>query len=98
MLIAALRDAGIRGWQVNAAVQLLGIKIHPDVSFDREKVAIEVDGWAWHHTPERFQRDRQRQNALVNAGWLVLRFTWFDLTDRMPAVLAQIRDALATRA
>ena len=60
--------------------------------------AVEVDGWAWHHQAERFQRHRTRQNALVNDGWLVLRFTWHDLTARPDQVLADIRRALVDRA
>ncbi len=52
--------------------------------------AVEVDGWAWHHQAGRFQRDRTRQNALVNDGWLVLRFTAHNLTARPDQVLANI--------
>ena len=59
------------------------------------RIAIEVDGWAWHVDVERFQADRRRQNALVNAGWTVLRFTWHDLTADPERVIAQIRAALA---
>jgi very-short-patch-repair endonuclease len=57
-------------------------------------VAVEVDGWAWHTDPERFRRDRQRQNALVLAGWTVLRFTWHDLTHRPTEMIAEVRAAL----
>jgi very-short-patch-repair endonuclease len=46
-------------------------------------------------TPEHFQRDRRRQNRLIAAGWTVLRFTWWDLTERPDDVLAQIRAAVA---
>jgi len=38
----------------------------------------------------------QRQNAVVNGGWHVLRFSWHDLTQRPDAVLADIGAALAT--
>jgi len=34
----------------------------------------------------------------VNAGWLILRFTWFDVTERMDSVLRQVRTALGRRA
>jgi len=61
-------------------------------------VAVEVDGWAWHHDAARFQRDRVRQNVLVNDGWVVLRFTWHDLTARPAAAVAQIRQSLAASA
>ena len=59
-----------------------------------ERLAIEIDGWAWHHSPDRFQRDRAKQNQLVGAGWTVLRFTWFDLTNRPDDVIRQVRAAL----
>jgi very-short-patch-repair endonuclease len=55
---------------------------------------IEVDGRAHHTTPDRFERDRERQNALVAAGWTVLRFTWRDLTTRPSAVVATVRRML----
>jgi len=57
-----------------------------------------VDGWAWHSTADRFRADRRRQNALILAGWTVLRFTWDDLVHRPDAVLAQICAALTAPA
>jgi len=65
-----------------------------DIVFDILKLVVEVDGWAFHTTPERFQRDRGRQNRLVAAGWTVLRFTWRDLVERPGYVLATIRAML----
>lgn len=97
LLVAGLTAAGVGGWRINQPLELPGLSVVPDLTFVRRRVIVEVDGWAWHHTPDRFQRDRHRQNALVNAGWLVLRFTWFDLTERLPAVIGQIRSALAAR-
>jgi len=67
-----------------------------DVVFDRMKLVLEVDGLAYHTTPERFERDRRRQNRLVLAGWTVLRFTWRDITARPAYVLATIQDVHAT--
>lgn len=81
-----LRRAGITGWAVH--VPYAGYEI--DAAFPLERIAIEVDGWAWHVDPERFVRDRQRQNALVNGAWHILRFTWHDLTARPDEVLAEI--------
>ena len=49
---------------------------------------------AWHHSPDRFQRDRRKQNDLVARGWTVLRFTWSDLTTRPEYVVRQVREAL----
>ena len=53
------------------------------------KLAIEVDGFEHHSTPEAFQMDRSRQNHLVALGWTVLRFTWHDVVHR-PAHVAQV--------
>jgi len=58
---------------------------------------IEVDGERSHTGREAFVRDRRRQNALVNAGYTVLRYTWWDLTQRPDAVQAEIRRAVTGR-
>jgi len=42
------------------------------------KVAVEIDGLAFHPPTPRLHRDRQRQKAIAIAGWQVLRFTWLD--------------------
>ncbi len=91
LLITLLRSAGLTGWV--RSYPELGYRI--DVAFPAARLAIEVDGWAWHCDAERFRADRARQNALVNAGWRVLRFTWHDLTARPDRVVAEIRAALA---
>ncbi len=75
----------------NHRVVLSGIKYWIDVAFVVHRLAVEVDGWAWHSDVDRFAHDRRRQNALVLAGWTVLRFTWHDLKSRPEAVVAQIR-------
>jgi very-short-patch-repair endonuclease len=91
-----LRRAGIREWQANYAVwaagELIGVV---DVALPRQRVAIEVDGWAYHSDVDRFRRDRARQNDLIMLGWTVLRFTWADLTERPGYVTAAIRHVLA---
>ncbi|MEU6699419.1 DUF559 domain-containing protein [Pseudonocardia sp. NPDC046786] len=90
LLVAALRDARIGGW-------ILGVPCGPwtiDLGFPAARLAVEVDGWAFHSGAERFRRDRHKQNALVAAGWTVLRFTWHDL-DRTPdRVVREIRAVL----
>lgn len=93
-LMSLLRDAGVLGWA--RGFRTCGYRL--DLAFPEERVAVEVDGWAWHVDVERFQRDRVRQNALVNAGWRVLRFTWTDLVADPHRVVAEIRAALGTRA
>jgi very-short-patch-repair endonuclease len=91
VIVGLLRGARITGWQ-------RGLPFGPwtiDVAFPDAKVAVEVDGWAWHVDVDRFRSDRRKGNALANAGWTVLRFTWHDLTARPEYVVAAIRVALA---
>jgi very-short-patch-repair endonuclease len=89
-IVRLLRAAGITGWE-------LGLPFGPwtiDLAFPEAKVAVEVDGWAWHVDLDRFRADRRKGNALVRAGWTVLRFTWHDLVNRPGYVVAEIRAAL----
>ncbi len=89
LFVKLLRDAGITGWKANYPVG--GYKV--DVGFPGPKVAIEVDGFAFHSGPVEFQIDRERQNNIALLGWQVLRFTWLDLTQYPERVLAVIRSA-----
>ena len=94
LLVRIMRDAGVTGW-------VLGHPFGPwriDIAFPREKVAVEVDGWAWHVDAERFTNDRRKQNALVRAGWDPLRFTWHDLDGRPRDVVGEICATLAAAA
>ncbi|GAA1479611.1 hypothetical protein GCM10009624_00510 [Gordonia sinesedis] len=85
-----LRQGGVIGWEANA--EHCGYLL--DVAFADLKLAIEVDGFAWHSGATEFRHDRQRQNVLVGNGWTVLRFTWADLTEHPQRVLAEIRAAI----
>ncbi len=93
LLVELLRNAGITGWRTNYPVG--GYKV--DVAFPGPKVAIEVDGWAFHTDTEVFQQDRKRQNTISLLGWQLLRFTWLDLTEYPDRVLALIRTAISAR-
>jgi very-short-patch-repair endonuclease len=74
------------------------IRRRVDYAYRELWIAIELDGYAEHGDREAFREDRRRQNALVNAGWTVLRFTWEDLKQRPDYVAATIRTALAQAA
>lgn len=88
-----LRQAGITGWKANQRVA--GYEV--DYVFEASKVAIEIDGLAFHSDPDDFQRDRVKQNALALAGWQVLRFTWLDLTEYPERVIAEVNRATSAR-
>ncbi len=90
-----LRKAGLTGWQPNLPLDGVGVL---DFAFIAHRVAIEIDGRAWHSAGDRFQSDRSRQNRLVLRGWTVLRFTWQDLVERPVEVIRQVRIALGVAA
>ena len=70
-----------------------GFLCRPDLRI--EHVLIEFDGDG-HRNREVFVNDLQRQNRIVNAGYVVLRFTSADL--RRPDLIAdQVRRALRSR-
>jgi len=88
-----LTRAGITGWKANHPVA--GYKV--DFVFTGPKIAIEIDGLAFHSDADDFQRDRVRQNTIALAGWQVLRFTWIDLTEYPERVLAEVKRAISAR-
>jgi very-short-patch-repair endonuclease len=90
LLIRLLRNDGISGWKANHPVA--GFLV--DIAFPRKRVAIEVDGWAFHSDHDTFQRDRKRQNAIALNNWQILRFTWLDLTMHPERVIAEIKRAI----
>jgi hypothetical protein len=64
-----------------------------DMAWPERKVLVEFDGDV-HRERGTFVRDRRRQNRLVAAGWIILRFTSADVYGDAAGVLAQIRRAL----
>lgn len=86
LLVRMLRESGATGWRSGFPVADHLV----DIAFPAARVAIEVDGWAWHMDAERAAADKRRQNALVRHGWIILRYTWHDLVGRPNAVLAEI--------
>lgn len=91
------RQAGIHGWVGNLKVTVADwATYYLDMAFEEQMLACEVDGRETHDNDDAFETDRERQNALVMAGWTVLRFTWKMLQDPDYVVWAT-RRALATR-
>jgi len=62
----------------------------PDVG-----LVVEADGFAFHADRRRYRNDRRRANALVLAGWRLLRFSWEDVVQHLDHVVESVRAALA---
>ena len=92
-----LDAAGITGWAGNYWLTLPAGSFRIDVAFPALRIAIEVDGWAFHRTKERRDRDMIKANALSSAQWRLLTFSWEDVTQRPDYVLAAITSLLVTQ-
>jgi very-short-patch-repair endonuclease len=67
--------------------------VRVDFAYPALMIAIEVDGFGVHGTPEATSADFVRQNRLVGLGWTVLRFTWRQVVKQPDQVA---RDVLVT--
>jgi very-short-patch-repair endonuclease len=73
----------IAGWEV-------------DVVWPEHRLVIEVDGYTFHGHRVAFERDRRKDQALMTAGYRVVRVTWRQLVDEPLAVLVVIATALSS--
>jgi very-short-patch-repair endonuclease len=66
-----------------------------DALWRRERVIVELDGFAFHKSRAQFEADRRRDAKLMVAGYRVLRVTQRRLQNEPEAVLAEIRALLS---
>jgi very-short-patch-repair endonuclease len=62
-----------------------------DFAYPERRIAIELDGAAYHSGELAQRRDGRRENQLGALGWRVLRFGWEEVTRRPEYVLATLR-------
>jgi hypothetical protein len=62
--------------QQHAVVLPDGRRIKLDAAWLEARVAVELDGAAFHGSREARERDLRRDTALAAAGWIVLRFSY----------------------
>jgi very-short-patch-repair endonuclease len=85
-----VRDAGLERPVFNTSVE----GVEADAYWPRLRLVVEVDGHRFHGHYQAFQRDRAKANKLIAAGYVVLRFTWAQLTQRPALVVATIARTL----
>ena len=77
-----------------------GAEIGPyrvDFLYEEERLIVEVDGYRFHRTRQRFVGDRRRRAALMAWGYEVFPITWADLVDRPSAAMSDLRAARERR-
>ncbi|HEX7290113.1 MAG TPA: type IV toxin-antitoxin system AbiEi family antitoxin domain-containing protein [Conexibacter sp.] len=72
---------------------VLGMKV--DAVWPEHRLAVELDGWAFHHDRASFEEDRARSARLTIAGWTPLRFTHAHVVEHPAEVAATLRALLA---
>jgi hypothetical protein len=64
-----------------------------DFAYPALMLAIEVDGYVWHFSPEHQQRDNSRRNALRRQGWQIYVYSWKEVVQEPARVAAEIAAA-----
>jgi len=80
--------------QVRLRVPPLGL-VRPDLVDEQRRVVLEADSFAWHGSRAALVRDCERYDALVVAGFLVLRFSWEQVVGRPEEVADAVRAVVA---
>jgi very-short-patch-repair endonuclease len=91
-----LHAAGVPAPVLQQQISTPSGRFRADLAWPEQRVLVEFDG-DLHRERETFVRDLRRQNALVAAGWTVLRFSSADVLGRAEEVVAQVLRALACR-
>jgi very-short-patch-repair endonuclease len=65
-----------------------------DFLWRRERLVVEVDGFAFHSSQRKFESDRRRDAWLTAHGVTVLRVTWRQVAREPEAVLVRLAQTL----
>ena len=93
-----LEEHQIIGWKANVKIKLDNQPPYRvDFLFAKEKLIIEVDGWAYHSSRQSFEDNRWRDAHLHAAGYRVVRVTWSQLVNQPKATVGLVRSILANQ-
>ena len=62
-----------------------------DFLYEAERLIVEVDGYRYHRTRDRFVRDRRRRADLQARGYEVFVVTWSDLVGAATVTMSRLR-------
>lgn len=92
-----LRGSGMPTFVQQHPVALPFATVHLDAAVPELKLAVELDGAAFHGSRTARERDIRRDAALTAEGWVVLRFSYRRLTREPEACRRDILRACAAR-
>jgi very-short-patch-repair endonuclease len=91
---ALVRAAGLPKPTVNLPIRTPARWYEADVAWPHERLIVELDGRAHHHTARAFEDDRAKDRALAVAGWRTIRITCKHVTTEPDALLADLTHLL----
>lgn len=93
LVYVRLVEAGLPKAVLQHEVTFDGQSYRLDLAYPDVKLGIELDG-SVHLRRDIWERDHARQNALMLAGWTILRFTWNDYRRHQSRMIREVRAAL----
>jgi len=88
--LALLARTSLPSPQVNVLIEVEGVLHEVDFVWPRHRVAVELDGRAFHDTPFAREVDHERDARFRRAGWQVQRFTWRQVAEQADPVTATL--------
>jgi very-short-patch-repair endonuclease len=97
-----LSDSGLET-RFTTRMRRIGIHVRQQVSIAGhhvdgligERLVIQIDGYAHHHSPAQRRRDIAHDRRLRLLGYTVLRFDYMEIMHDWPSVEAQVKAAIA---
>jgi hypothetical protein len=74
-----------------------GVWVRLDAAYPVARVAVELDGAAFHGSRAARERDIRRDSALAALGWVVLRFSYARLMADPESCRREIQAVVARR-
>jgi very-short-patch-repair endonuclease len=92
--LALIDRHGLPRPRMNAHLALRGRFYEVDCLWEKQRVAIELDGGAVHKTTKAFEDDRERDRILTAERYTTSRITWHQLHDKPRQVADDLRQIL----
>ena len=89
-LVELIRKAKLPTPETNVVVE--GFEV--DCLWRRQRLVVEVDGFAFHSSPRAFERDHDRDGVLVGAGMRVLRLSWRQIMHEPEVTIVRLAQSL----
>ena len=95
-------ERALRKWvrQAGLPLPIFNAEVGPwrvDALWQREHLAVEINGHAAHSSPWAHDRDHRKEQYLISAGFATRRFTALQAIDEPALVIAGIAAALAQK-